>query len=193
MAEIETAEIETLDARQLSAQDARAIAELLVKVWPKLEKPVEVRERQMRELGQGYSGPDIQAPRSFVIRENGIVIAHAAFVTRTILVGSQELTIAGLTRVCTDPSKRGMGLGEKIVRPVLDLVDQGVFDFSYFQTTPQVVPFYERLAAVLTTNRVVNSLAVDPRAYPFWDELQMRYPADRPWPEGVIDLRGPGF
>ena len=51
----------------------------------------------------------------------------------------------------------------------------------------------KKLGCSVTTNRVVNSLADDPTAYPFWDEVAMRYPAAKHWPDGEIDLRGPGF
>lgn len=54
-------------------------------------------------------------------------------------------------------------------------------------------PFYEKLGACLATNRIVNSLGDDPQASPFWDEIILRYPKDRQWPEGEIDLRGPGY
>jgi hypothetical protein len=43
------------------------------------------------------------------------------------------------------------------------------------------------------TNPIVDSLAADPSVNPFWDEVVMRYPAVKHWPEGEIDLRGPGF
>ncbi len=186
-------QVESLDARTLSQADARAIAELLVRVWAKSPKTVEIRQQQMLDMGRDYQGSDEQAPRSFLLRENDRVIAHSAIITRTIGTSQGELTIAGLARVCTDPDLRGRGLGALVVRPVFDLVDQGAFAFSLFQTTPEVRPFYERLGAAVIDNPIVNSLADDVHESPFWDRVIMRYPSGPGWPVGEIDLRGPGY
>ena len=186
-------QVDMLDARTVSEADARAIAELLFRTWPKPGKPVEYRQRQMLEMGHDYRGSDEQAPRSFLLREGGRVIAHAAIITRTIGTTQGELTIAGLARVCTDPDLRGRGLGALVVRPVFALVDEGVFPFSLFQTTPEVRPFYDKLGATTVENPIVNSLAEDKTASPFWDTVIMRYPDGPGWPEGEIDLRGPGY
>ncbi len=186
-------QVESLDARTLSQADARAIAELLVRVWPESPKTVEIRQQQMLDMGHDYHGSDEQVPRSFLLRENGRVIAHSAIITRTIGTSQGELTIAGLARVCTDPGLRGRGLGVLVVRPVFDLVDQGAFAFSLFQTTPEVRPFYEKLGAAVIDNPIVNSLADDMHKSPFWDRVIMCYPRGPGWPVGEIDLRGPGY
>jgi GNAT superfamily N-acetyltransferase len=185
--------VESLDARSFSETDALAIGELLARVWPKPDKPAEFRKQQMLDLGVGYSGPDAQAPRSFVIRDGGKVLAHAAVFPRTIGTSTGETTIAALCRVCSDPECRGQGFGELVVRGVFDLVDAGEFRWSLFQTTPPVRPFYEKLGAAAIDNTVVNSLGGDPREHPFWDPVLMRYPAAGDWPAGEIDLRGPGY
>ncbi len=84
-------------------------------------------------------------------------------------------------------------MGALVVRLVFDLVDQGAFAFSLFQTTPEVRPFYERLGAAVIDNPIVNSLADDVHESPFWDRVIMRYPSGLGWPVGEIDLRGPGY
>lgn len=185
--------VEELDARTYSAADARAIAELLCLVWPKPEKNVDIRQEQLVALGRGYRGREDQHPRSFVIRDHGRIIAHSGMLPRTIGTGSGDLTIAALSRVCSDPTYRGQGLGELVVREVFSLVDAEVFLFSLFQTSHKVQPFYEKLGATLVDNRIINSLADDPTSYPFWDEVVLRYPKNRVWPAGEIDLRGPGY
>ncbi len=184
--------VETLDARKLSQVDARAIAELIVKVWPKPDKTVEFRQQQMLDLGRDYAGPASQAPRSMLIRDNDRVIAHAALMPRTIGTKIGDLVIAGLARVCSDPDYRGQGLGELVVKEVFKLVDDGTFPFSLFQTNSRVQPFYEKLGACVVQNRILNTLTQDLHP-PFWDELVMRYPKDRDWPDGDIDLQGPGY
>ena len=186
-------QIETLDHRTLSEADARAIAELLVAIWPKPGRTVETRTAEMLTNGRSYSGPDALCPRSFLVREDGRVIAHAQAEARVIHASVVDITVLALARVCTDPEVRGKKLGQQLVRKAFDLVDQGVFQFALFQTRENVRPFYERLGAILTHNRYYNSKAEDPDKNPFWDTEIMRYPATGNWPTGDIDLRGPGW
>lgn len=186
-------QIETLDARTLSKENALAIAKLLVRVWPKPGKTEEYRQQQMLDLAKNYAGPEEQAPKCFLVRDGEQVIAHATFMHRKIGTEAGELTIAGLARVCTDPDYRGQKLGEKVVRPVFNLVDEGIFPFSLFQTSPEIRPFYEKLGAVLVENPIINSFSEDLHASPFWDKIIMRYPQGGDWPEGEIDLLGPGY
>jgi predicted N-acetyltransferase YhbS len=185
--------IETLDRRKMSETDARAIAELLVKVWPRPEKTVETRTADLLNFWQNYRGPEAEFPRAFIVREQGRVIAHAAALPRTIGTSAGDMTIMGLAQVCSDPEVRGRGLGAAVVRAAFDTVDHGPFAHSLFQTSFKVRPFYERLGGCLVTNRIANSLADDPTKNPFWDEVVMRYPAAKAWPAGDIDLRGPGY
>lgn len=186
-------QVETLDLRTITTENAREIAELLVRVWPQSVKTVEIRQRQLIELGQKFDLGEEPAPQSFLIRDSGQLIAHAAVLPRSIGTSTGDLVIAGLTRVCTAPEQRGKGLGEIIVRPVFDLVDNGIYPFSLFQTTQAVRPFYEKLGACIIENSIVNSLGIDHQESPFWDKIIMRYPESGTWPEGEIDLRGPGY
>ena len=188
-------QVEVLDASTLTDAKAQAIAELIVKIWPKPDVTVEMRKARGVEMLCDYAGPHEQRPRAFVVWQDDRVIAHAAFVTRTIGTEQGELTIAGLARVCTDPESRGMGLGPMVVRPVFDLVDEGVFPFSLFQTSREVQPFYERLGCCEIDNPIINSFAEveDEEKSPFKDAVAMRYPSSGKWPTGEIDLRGPGY
>jgi predicted N-acetyltransferase YhbS len=183
--------VETLDRRKMTEVDARAVAELLVKVWPRrtFDERLEILMNQWRD----YRGPEAEFPRALVIRENGRIIAHATAMPRTIGTSQGDITIMALASVCSDPNMRGRGLGETVIRAAFDTVDHGPFAHSLFQTSRQVQPFYEKLGGGLVTNRIVNSLADDPTRNPFWDEIVMRYPAAKPWPNGDIDLRGPGY
>ena len=185
--------VESLDFRHITPAEALAIGRLLFKVWPKPEKDEVFRQQQILSIGQDYQGPDNQVPRSFVIREGDRVLAHAGVLPRTIGTSHGDLTIAGLCRVCTDPEMRGKKLGEMVVRRVFDLVDDKTFDFSLFQTSPRVSKYYEGLGACVIDNRIINSLGTNPQECPFWDEVRMRYPANREWPTGEIDLRGTGY
>jgi len=185
--------IETIDRRNISEADARAIAELLCSIWPKPGRTVETRVAEMLSQWQDYRGPESQRPRSFLVREGGRVVAHASAYPRTIVTSAGDMTVLALARVCTDPAVRGRRLGEAVTRAAFGLVDHGPFPFALFQTSEAVRPFYERLGAVTVENRFINSLAADPTARPWWDTVIMRYPAKPGWPAGEIDLRGPGW
>jgi predicted N-acetyltransferase YhbS len=186
-------QIETLDRRRLSQEDALAISQLIVSIWPKPGRTAETLATEMVARWQDYGGPERQHPRSFVVREGDRVIAHASFDPRAIGTSQGDMTVLALARVCTDPAVRGRKLGQAVVRRTFELVDDGSFLFSLFQTTDDVQPFYDNLGAVRIHNRFVNSLADDPRANPWWSPVIMRYPSGPGWPEGEIDLCGPGY
>jgi predicted N-acetyltransferase YhbS len=186
-------QIETLDRRNLSEVDARAIAQLVVSIWPKPGRTVEAVTADMVDRWRDYRGPEPHHPRSFLIREGGRAIAHASFDPRTIGTPQGDMTVLALARVCTDPAVRGRRLGQAVTRAAFELVDNGAFPFALFQTTDDVQSFYEHLEAVRIHNRFVNSTADDPKANPWWSPVIMRYPSGPGWPDGEIDLRGPGY
>jgi predicted GNAT family N-acyltransferase len=185
--------IETRDQRTISEADAQATMELVCAIWPKPGRTVDSMTAELLERWKQYDGPDAQHPRSFFVREAGRIIAHASAVPRTIATNNGDITVLALARVCTDPSARGRRLGQAMAQAAFDLVDNGIFQFSLFQTTDDVKPFYERLGAVEIHNKFFNSMAQDPTASPWWSPVIMRYPAKSGWPEGEIDLRGPGW
>ena len=187
------ATVETWDIRTMTRHQARAIGELVAATWPKPNVTADDRADVQLAWAAGFTGPDTQAPRAFVVRDGQRVIAHAGIFPRTIGTTNGDLTIAALARVCTAADARGRGLGEAVVRAAFEPVDAGSFDASLFQTGPRVQPFYEKLGAVRISNRIVNSLADDPHANPFWDEAILWYPAERPVPTGTIDIRGKGY
>ena len=185
--------IETIDRRTIRESDARAIAELLVSIWPKPGRTVETRAAELLNYWRDYRGPETEFPRSFVVREAGRVIAHAGVHPQSIGTSHGDMTVLALGRVCTDPAARGRKLGQAVTRAAFELVDRGPFPFALFQAGEKVRAFYENLGAVAVTNRFVNSRADEPAKNPFWDTVIMRYPATGEWPEGDIDLRGPGW
>lgn len=183
--------VETIDRRRMSENDLRAIAELLNCVFTK--RSLEVRMARLIADWPNYQGPEAMYPRSLVVREGDRIVAHAAALPRTIGTSEGEITVLALVHVCTHPDARGKKFGQAVVRAVFDLVDHGPYEHCLFQTSHQNRPFYEKLGATPVTNRIINSQADDPTANPFWDEVVMRYPMAKHWPEGDIDLLGPGF
>jgi hypothetical protein len=196
--------MDTLFADALSPAEAHAVATLLYKVWPQSTRSFEERLERIASDWVGYDGPDSVRPRYFLIWEappahasstsqQPVAIASALAAPRTIRTTDGEMTILALARVCTLPERRGEGLGARVVRAAFQLVDEGVYAFALFQTTPDVRAFYEKLDACVVTNRFINSRGDDPHACPFWSEVILRYPRGADWPAGTIDLLGPGY
>lgn len=185
--------VEIWDVREFTPAQARAIGELVAQVWPKPHLTAADRAEQQLALGREFRDKPGPAPQSLVVVEDNRVIAHAAMLPREIRTSQGDMTVGGLARVCTDGAMRGRGLGELIVRAAFGLVDAGEYPFALFQTNFKTCGFYEKLGCVRALNPFINSLAEEPKASPFWDELVMRYPGGEHWPSGAIDLRGPGF
>lgn len=180
--------------QELSRDTAVAIGELLVQVWPKPGVTVDHRADKL-QLDRGAPAASAAwQSRSVLVRDGARVIAHALVFPRTVQTTDGKLTIAALASVCSDPEYRGKNLGATVARAAFGVVDEGLAPFSLFQTSQPVRAFYERLGAAVVANPIINSLGEDPQANPFWDDVVMRYPASRTdWPEGEIDLQGPGY
>ena len=187
-------EIETILTSELTRADALAIGELLVRIWPKPGVTVENRANKLQTNWGDTDAPVEIASRSFVIRDSGLVIGHAMVFPRTIGTTSGDMTIAALGLVCTDPDYRGQKLGEHLVRAAWHGVDVGLMPFSLFQTSARAKKFYDRFGCLLVDNPVIDSTSDSPDRCPFKDDHIVRYPGSgRNWPEGPIDLRGPGY
>jgi GNAT superfamily N-acetyltransferase len=196
--------MEVLFADALTPADAHAIATLLYRVWPRSTRSFDERLQRVSTDWADYGGPSDVRPRYFVIwepadassapgAEERTAVASALAAPRTIRTGAGEMTVLALARVCSLPERRGKGLGAQVVRAAFQLVDEGTYPFALFQTTPDVRPFYEKLGACPVENKFINSRGDDPGVCPFWNEVILRYPASGSWPDGVIDLQGPGY
>ena len=168
------------------------MAELLVKVWPR--RTLDERVAQLTNDWRDWRGPEAEFPRSVIIREGGRVIAHAAVLPRTIGTSEGDMTILALARVCTDPAERGRKLGQAVVRAAFDAGRPRAVSAFAVSNVAQTCGRSTRssVRAWSPTGSSIRS-ADDPQTNPFWDEVVMRYPAAKPWPEGEIDLRGPGY
>ncbi|QDU87630.1 hypothetical protein Pla175_09950 [Pirellulimonas nuda] len=185
--------IVTIPLASITQAQAAQIGALLARVWVKPEKDAQFRARQLLDAGRGGDPRALLPPQSCVVYDGDQVVGHAMTEQRTIATAAGKLDVLALSKVCTDPDRRGMGIGPMVVHAAFAPVDSGVLAFSLFQTTCAVRPFYERLGARLVEQPITNSLATDPGACPFWDEVVMRYPWGGDWPAGPIDLLGPGY
>lgn len=187
--------IERIDPAGLTEADARAIGELGFWAWPGDDNtPEQAVQRLLERRAAGEWRPGDET--WFAVRDEagGKIVARARTFRRRIVPEQAEpMTVLALAGVTTHPEFRTKGLGSAMVARALEEVTPPEVPFALFQTTPPRQRFYERLGCVLAENRFVNSLADDPEARPWWNELVFRYPAGGDWPEGVIDLGGPGY
>ena len=195
--------VRCLEQAQLDPAVARELARLSLQTWP----GGELADRLKRFLTPSANPPDLPAPHGrvfHVIEQGDRVLAAGYSFGRRIATPSGPMTVLAMGGVCCEPASRGRGLGKAIVLSAFGRVDDGTFPLALYQTTPAVRAFYEKLGARQIDNLVINSLDIksagpQPPSAPqqpkraFWDPIVMIYPAAAPWPQGTVDLLGPGY
>ncbi len=184
-----------LAAAELSDRQIRAIASLIARAFALPDVTEEDHARWHSELG------DKPGHDTFVVFEGGRALAHALLFPREIQTSAGPLRVGALAAVCSDPDHRGRGLGRDVARAAFKRVDDGAHPVSLFQTG--IPDFYARLGARPVENKFINSRWQPPREgessghgtrdNPWWNPHIMIYPAPYPWPEGEVDLLGPGY
>jgi GNAT superfamily N-acetyltransferase len=160
-------------------------------VWPPEEKP-----NPLLYAGEPPPEEEWPAPRHsriFLLRDTGFqqILAGARIAPRRVRIGGDSRVVLALASVFSHPEYRGRGYGRVVTRAALERVDAGDFEVALFQTP--VPEFYQRLNCRLITNPIINSRALNRNICPFWQDHAMIYPANFPWPEGELDLLGPGW
>ena len=83
-------------------------------------------------------------------------------------------------------------MGRNVAGWAFEKAGQPGLEVVLFQTG--VPEFYEKLGARCVSNRFVNSTnSAAPEANQWWNEHVMIYPNSFDWPDGTIDLLGPGY
>jgi aminoglycoside 2'-N-acetyltransferase I len=108
----------------------------------KAEPPGEVR------LGSDLRWADLDAETDYLIRfrEDGELRACAWVTRRTVAISDQEVQVAGVRGVVTDPDHRRRGYGRAVMERAHALM--GSFadcDFALLFSSVMAVPFYESL------------------------------------------------
>ncbi|MEM7627036.1 MAG: GNAT family N-acetyltransferase [Planctomycetota bacterium] len=192
MSDPTTAEIEVLPAREMSEADLRGICELHHEAFFRAERSLAQRIEIARGRWLG-DFPEGSHPRAHVVRDGDRIVAVAIALVRTLETEAGPMTVLGLSGVATAATHRGQGLGQRVIGAAWRPVDERAYPLCLFQTG-KARGLYERLGARVVGNRFVDSTNTqDPQANPFTDEVAMIYPGDADWPDGMIDLRGPGY
>ena len=190
------AEVTTYSEADLTDREIEAIVTLTNSVWPKDRLTLKNRIQQAVSLVRSPDRAKVN-PVRFVVWDNEQVIAHAAIFDRLVHVldvndqSTRSVRVLALAGVCSDPSRRGQGLGLAVVNAAFEKLSRDR-PVSLFQTgVPQ---FYEKLGGRIVDNRFVNLLdTTEPQANPWWDEHVMIVPGNQAWPTGKIDLNGAGY
>lgn len=89
----------------------RALAALLGRVWPSLPAVI-ARAEQI-----GFAWTSVSTP--FVRREGDAVVGHAGVVELPAVVAGRRCRLGSVHAVCTDPERRGRGLGRVLMEEVV--------------------------------------------------------------------------
>jgi ribosomal protein S18 acetylase RimI-like enzyme len=111
----------------------RALAELFGRVWPALPGAIARAERL------GFAWTAVSTP--FVRREGPRVVGHAGVVELSLVVAQRACRIGSVHAVCTDPARRGKGLGRAVMD---DLLAGCAARFDTLVLTTAIPAFYAR-------------------------------------------------
>ena len=142
------------------------------------------------------SSPKPTAEMLHLAEDAGAVVAMALSFVRTVRTGDASFRVLALAGVVSDPAVRGRGFGQAVIRDAFARLEEESITHCLFQTG-EARGLYEKMGGAVVGNRFVDRTAAergdDPEARPWDDEFVMRYPASAGWPDGVIDLNGPGY
>src|SRR5438105_3032803 len=110
--------VQTLIAPQECDADFDQIGELFAAAFPKPGRDARTLTDEARRTWQHYAGPRELAPRRFIVRDEGRIVANADVIPRKIRsVGdARELLVGGLKAVASHPTVRGHGFGRAVVQ-----------------------------------------------------------------------------
>ena len=160
------------------------VVRLLHETWPEIEY-------KQQRIFQTIKAMEDRQKYRVCAWQNQRLVGHAAFLPRSIGTNRGRISMQ-LAAVCVTLEFRGQQVGRRVIEWVFDQVGQPKLDVALFQTG--VPGFYEKLGARCVSNRFVNSTNTEaPEANPWWDEHVMIFPDTYDWPDGTINLPGPGY
>ena len=130
------------------------------------------------------------AHRWLVKSAGGEIVAHTAVHEKTIDTVDGNLLIGGVAEVCVAPSHRGLGLVKRMLQAVDEWLKARPIEFAMLFGDARIYassgyfPLRNELRATNSLSRHWN---------PFCGKPMFKCLSVRPWPTGLIDLRGPTF
>jgi len=177
---------------ELTGEIAHSIAALACRAFSDSQRTYAQRVAEILDTADN-SDLAKKCARRFVVWRDGKAIAHARTFVRHVFAEDTEIPVLALASVCSDPEKRGQGLGAVVTRKAFEVVvEANGPHVSLFQSP--VPDFYRKLNCKVITNRFVDRTNnEDPEANPWRSSSIMIFPSEYPWPDGVIDLNGPAY
>jgi ribosomal protein S18 acetylase RimI-like enzyme len=111
----------------------RELTRLFGRVWPVLPRAIARAERL------GFAWTAVSTP--FVRREGDRVVGHAGVIELSLVMAGRVRRIGSVHAVCTDPERRGRGLGRAVME---DLLAGCVARFDTLVLTTAIPEFYTR-------------------------------------------------
>lgn len=143
------------------------------------------------EAPYGYSPADFHV----LAFQGSVLAAHVGFQRRVILVGTDEILVAGTGGVLVHQRFRGTGLGGRVMRHAQKAMrEEAETDFGFLGCRMEVVPFYESAGWVQVhatercLSRADQTSVIVSQGEPTLICSSTRDASE--WPKGDIDLRG---
>jgi ribosomal protein S18 acetylase RimI-like enzyme len=146
------------------------LAALLARVWPALPTGV------ARAEALGFAWTAVSTP--FVRREGSRVVGHVGVIELPLMVAGRRYRVGSIHAVCTDPERRGRGLGRALMDEAMAAAGAR---FDTLVLTTAIPEFYARFG-FRPVREHAFSRRLPRRSAP-------RSPADRRLGEGADDLR----
>jgi predicted N-acetyltransferase YhbS len=130
-----------------------------------------------------------------LVRNEGGIIGHMALVLRSVDLGAQRVTIAGLAEVATDPAHRGKGIAAALLKAAIEEARVSPASFLLLFGEAKV---YHAAGFGSVSNRIAHIVMKGGRAgrvVTDGDDNLMVLPLKSDiWPAtDLVDLRGPVF
>jgi predicted acetyltransferase len=125
-------------------------------------------------------------------RLGGKLVSQIGIVDRTIRVGGQSLSVAGIGGVATHPEFRRRGFTGILLKTALEQMRQGgpqdAYDFAMLFCSNHMLPYYTKRGFCLVNNPVY---VLDSGKWILFADNKMILPlSGKPWPDGELDVNG---
>ena len=118
------------DSPLTDAHERRKVFALLDAIFPGIARTTEAMDR--------YGCPWHECSMPFVCWSEGMPVAHVGVLEIPLVVQGQEMTVAGLHAVCTDPEHRRRGLARQLLERALSYVDGKFAASLLFADDPRI-------------------------------------------------------
>ena len=125
-------------------------------------------------------------------RLGGKLVSHIGIVDRTVRVGGQSLSIAGIGGVATHPQFRRRGFTGMLLQTALEQMRQrgsgNSYDFAMLFCSDPMLPYYTKRGFSEVPNPVH---ILEAGRWILFEDHRMVLPlSGKPWPEGEVDVSG---